>query len=461
MKATDGENARSRIWFALVVVGLALLLTVVVLILNEAPKGPLAEVAVDDGRIIVVEAVTYGTNHVVGNASLLVERLGPWMPKRLRDFLSPKVPRTSITTGPDTLVVWLNALDANSRTNVDCQRLLVEFEDESGDLWGQKTSNWHAFDHNLFIRIGHSFAAYPRSAKELTLRITPWRSTNTVTVRLRNPRVTRPETWTGQPAPLNRLTNGLEIVLEKLHARTNGAPDEHWVTRSRYWEPSWKLLSDGAEIHGWRPPEWIAADPLGNQGQFLGLHQPVLRYSVTFHPEVTNELATKVVTALAPVSLAAGATNTLWFQTNSLHGTEVVAIGLMTTSMNFFTEGVYEPVAPVPIGSPQGGASTGWISSGRRLSPVKHVTYRGHYADRPVIYLQCRDAAFARNLGVRLRDDQGRLWPTTRESQGNPDGILPFMLDVPPEVTNVTPEIVLLNPVAAEFVVQTPAAPTP
>jgi hypothetical protein len=120
MKATDGQSARPRIWFAGAVVGLALLLTVVVLILNEAPKGPLAEVAVDDGRIIVVEAITYGTNHVVGNASLLVERLGPWMPKRLRDFLSPKVPRTSLTTDPGMLVVWLNALDANSRTNVDC-----------------------------------------------------------------------------------------------------------------------------------------------------------------------------------------------------------------------------------------------------------------------------------------------------------------------------------------------------
>jgi hypothetical protein len=461
MKTTSREGPRLPKWPALVVVGLVVLLTVVVLVNHEPPKGPLAEVAVDDGRIIVVEAITYGTNHVVGNASLLVERLGPWMPKRLRDFLSPKVPRTSITTGPDTLVVWLNALDANSRTNVDCQGLLVEFEDEAGDLWGKEMSNWHAFpDNNRFIRIGHSFAVYPRSAEELTLRIAPLRSTNTVTVRLRNPSVTQPAKWTGQPTPQRRLTNGLEIVLEELSARTNGAPDEPWVTRSRYWEPSWKLLSDGAEIHGWRPPEWIAADPLGNQGQFLGLHQPVLRYSVTFHPEVTNELATEIVASLPTVSLATGATNTLWFHTNSLQGIEVAVIGLMTTSMNFFTEGVYEP-APPPLGITQGDAPTGWVSSGRRLSPLKHVLYHGHYADRPVIYLQCRDATLARNLGVRLRDDQGRLWPTTRETRSNPDGILPFMLDVPPEVTNVTPEIVLLNPVAAEFVVQTPAAPTP
>jgi hypothetical protein len=461
MKPTSGKALQSPLWLALVLVGLALLFAVVGLVFNEPHKGPLAEVAVDDGRIIVVEAITYGTNHAVGNASLLVDRLGPWMPKRLRDFLSPKVPRTSITTGPDTLVVWLNALDANSRTNVDCQGLLVEFEDEAGDLWGKEMSNWHAFpDHNRFIRIGHSFAVYPRSAEELTLRITPLRSTNTVTVTVRNPRVTQPAKWTGQPAPQRRLTNGLEIVLEELSARTNGAPDEPWVTRSRYWEPSWKLLSDGAEIHGWRPPEWIAADPLGNHGQFLGLHQPVLRYSVTFHPEVTNELATEIVASLPTVSLAAGATNTLWFRTNSLQGIEVAVIGLMTTPMNFFTEGVYEP-APPPLGITQGGAPTGWVSSGRRLSPVKHVMYRGHYADRPVIYLQCRDAALAGNLGVRLRDDQDRLWPTTRESQGNPDGLLPFMLDVPPGITSVTPEIVWLNAVGAEFTVRTPVGTTP
>lgn len=460
MKTTNRKGPRLPKWPALVVVGLVVLLTVVVLVNHEPPKGPLAEVAMDDGRIIVVGAVTYGTNHVVGNASLLVDRLGPWMPKRLRDFLSPEIPRTSITTGPDTLVVWLNALDANSRKNVDCQGLLVEFEDEAGDLWGRQTSNWHASDCNGFIRIGHSFAVYPRSAEELTLRITPLQSTNTVTVRLRNPSVTRPANWTGRPAPQRRLTNGLEIVLEELSARTNGAPDEPWVTRSRYWEPSWKLLSDGAEVSGWRAPEWVAADPLGNQGQFLGLDQQVLRYSVKFHPEVTNELATVIVASLPTVSLAAGATNTLWFQTTSLMGIEFAAIGLMTTPMNFFTEGVYEP-APPPLGITQGGAPTGWVSSGRRLSPVKHVTYRGHYADRPVIYLQCHDAELAQNLGVRLRDEQGRLWPTTRESQGNPDGILPFMLDVPAVVTNVVPEVVWLNAVGAEFIVRTPAGTTP
>ncbi len=462
MSQPGGGSRGIRIGVRLFLSAMAVALVgLILMIVRTRPPGPVAEVQVADGRIIVVEAVTYGTNHVVGNGSLLVERLGPWMPKRLRDLLSPKVPRTSIATGPDTLVVWLNALDPNSRTNIDCQGLLVEFEDESGDLWGQENSNWHAFDHNLFIRIGHSFPAYPRAAKELTLRITPWRSTNTVTVKLRNPRVTQPASWTGQPAPLSSLTNRLEIVLEELSAKTNGAPDQHWATRSRYWDPSWKLLSGGAEVSGWREPEWIAADPLGNKGQFLGLHQPVLRYSVKFQPEVTNALATKVVALLPSVSLAVGATNVTWFHSNVVAGAEIVAIGLMTSAINFFTDGEYQAVPPVPIGPTQGGSKTGWVTGSRRVSPVKVLVHRGHFADRPVIYLQCRDAELARNLGVRVRDERGRLWPTTREEQGNPDGILPFMLDVPADVTNVVPEIVRLNPVAAEFTVRTPVGMTP
>ena len=43
------------------------------------------------------------------------------------------------------------------------------------------------------------------------------------------------------------------------------------------------------------------------------------------------------------------------------------------------------------------------------------------------------------------------------ESQGIRDGIRRFRVELPPEVTNVVPELVLLKPTQAEFLVKTMA----
>jgi len=423
--------------------------------IQSAPSVPLAEVAIDDGRIIIVDAVTYGTNHVVGDRSEFAERFGPWITKPVRDFFTSESPQSSIRSAPDTLVVWLTALNANSRTNVDCQRLRVEFVDEQGDVWGTTTSSWHAYDNN-FYRIGHVFEAYPRAAKELTFRITPRRSTNSYSVTIPNPHVVIAAKWAGQSLPASTITNGLELVLHDLQIRTNGGPTKSWQTPAKYWQPEWKFLSGGEPVEGWREPEWTATDPLGNRGQFLGVRQPVIRYAVKLVPEATNASATSVAAMLPSASISAGAANTLWFRTNRIEGAEVVSIGLMTSVMNHFMEGEYQAVPVLPIGPTQGGAPTGWVSAGKRVSPLKVITQLGHYSDRPTVYLRCTDAAVAEQLGVRVRDDQGRIWPTTRERGGGADGIIPFMLDVPSSVSHVVPEIVFLKPLEAEFTVLTP-----
>jgi len=77
--------------------------------------------------------------------------------------------------------------------------------------------------------------------------------------------------------------------------------------------------------------------------------------------------------------------------------------------------------------------------------------------DRPTLYLKVDDSSLSKRIGVRVSDDRGRIWPTTRQPGRGVAGVVPFMLDVPSDVTTVIPEIVLLNPLEAEFTVRTPA----
>jgi hypothetical protein len=65
-------------------------------------------------------------------------------------------------------------------------------------------------------------------------------------------------------------------------------------------------------------------------------------------------------------------------------------------------------------------------------------------------------------LALRLRDDAGQMWTAKSEPQGdNPDGVHAFLMELPQEVTQVVPELILLKPVQAQFVVQTPAGDNP
>jgi hypothetical protein len=458
---TKSSAAGRKSWIRLIKILIGLtagaLLLWLAAVRSSTPRA-LAEVAIADGRIIVIEAVTFGTNHVVGRKSFLVDRFGPWMPQGLRGFLQPKAPQSSMKTDHDSLIVWVNALSSVGRTNVDCQGIRVEFEDSLGDLWGEETHGVGRFK-NQFMRSGHVFSAYPRAALELRLRIVPRQTNAPVSVKFANPRPSSAAAWDGESLPARRKVGATEIVLAGLTARTNGGPDRAWETPSKFWQPEWQILSNGKTASDWRSPEWTASDAFGNRGQSLGVHQPALRYSVKFWPSVTNQAATEFVAALPSAFCSPGATNTLWFKTNLVNGHEVVAIGLMTAKMTHFTDGQYDPKPPMPMGPTSGGPPTGWVSSSRRLSPIKVQVVRGHYSDRPVIYLECNDRETAERLGIRLRDAQQRVWPTTREGTGA--GIIPFMLDVPADVTNVVPEIVLLKPVEAEFTVKTPVGNTP
>jgi hypothetical protein len=140
------------------------------------PRRPLTQLKLADGRILQIEGVTYGTTHRMGHRSILVDRFGPWLPRQLRDRLSPKLPQNTIQLERAGLVVWVNAMDPVTGTNVDCQGIRPEFVDRHGDLFGAETSSW--FGGQTFWRVGHVFYSYPRSEEQLTFRVTPWRKNN-------------------------------------------------------------------------------------------------------------------------------------------------------------------------------------------------------------------------------------------------------------------------------------------
>jgi hypothetical protein len=408
------------------------------------------QVAIADGRIIQIEGVTYGMKHRMGQPSVVLNRFQPWLPQRIYDWLKPKHPESTIELDRPALVIWINAVDPKTGTNVDCQRLRTELVGQKGDLF---ESHPHWSGSQKFWRVGHVFYSWPRDEKLLTWRITPHRMDLTSVVRLHNPHVTSALNWTGQPLPQTRLLGETELVLDGLQTRTNGSKSRYWVTPSTYWEPVFEFRRNGQPVTGWSQPEWTAEDPLGNRGQFLGVHQPALRVSVSVYPEATNIEDAQTLAVLPQIDLTTLQTNLWW--NRPLGSSNLVALGICPPGVCHFSGGQFDPNPVSKMGAVRGGSPSGWTSSRKQVNPLQVKTTYAHYSDKPTIYLRADDLKQGERLAVRLKDDQGRSWAAKPESQGAPEGVRPFLLDLPPGLTNITAEIAILKPLQAAFDVDT------
>jgi hypothetical protein len=429
------------------------LIGVVVLFAAVRQSGPITSVSLADSRVLQIEGVTYGTEHRIGQpSSFVLEHLSPWLPKRIRRFFEPKYPTSSIHLDRPGLVVWVNALDPLTGKHMDCQGIRVEFVDKNGDLLAQDTSSW--FGGQSFWRVGHIFYSFPRDEKQLMLRVTPWGNNATSTARFSNPHFVPAAKWSGDQLPQTRVIGDTEIVLSSLVVQTNGGAKKFWETPAKYWEPVWEFRQNGKPTDGWETPEWIAEDATGNRGQFLGVHQPALRYFAKVYPRVTNTNAGTIIASLPQEDLAHLNTNIWWNKRYSVGTNDIVVLGLCAPGVYSFSEGKYDTNGPKVVPT-QGGAPSGWVGTSKRVTPLRVQEWHSHYTPSPTIYVRASGLHEPNRLAVRLRDNQGRYWAAKPEPQGSADGIRPFLVEVPTEVTNIVPEIALLNPVRAEFSVDT------
>ncbi len=463
-KATDSATLKKSIgvrllvWSALVLGVLLVLIACFAIALR--PAAP-TELALGDGRILQIEGVTYGVEHRMGRDSAL-KRFRLWIPNMFSRFSGLDRRANTFTLDRPGLVVWVNAISAEGKTNVDCQAIRVEFVDKNGDLFGETTRSW--FGGQNFWRVGHVFSCYPREERELTMRVTTWNEGKTSTITILNPNPIMPANWTGDPLPQTKTVGETEIRLASLTVRTNGqGRKSYYETAARYFEPVLEILTDYKPVLGWSKPEWIAESPNGNRGQFLGVHQPVLRFVTTVYPEATNTSAAQLIAILPQTDLSAISTNQWWNVTNSYNSDTVAVLGLFLRGTHTFSEGLHESSSPT-VNGPGGGAPSGWTGNSQQIAPFKEKVFRNHYTPTPVIYLRVKtsgqdpftsagdaQSVNADRLAIRLRDDHGGLWVAKAENEV--DGIQPFLIELPPGVTNIVPELVLLKPLKAEFLV--------
>ena len=440
-------RTKKKTFLGLAAVLLAGAIAVPVIVRSRQPSF-VAEADLGDGRILRVEKISYGRDHHVGRRSVVIRMLGPWLPTSVKTFFEPPVPPNEIVSTEDELVVWVNAVKPDTKEHVDCQGIKLDFIGDDGTVYGKSQAFW--FGGVKFWRVGHAFQAFPRNTRTLRLRVTTWKEGHSVEMLLPNPAFSEGEAWTGKPLPARQRVREAEIVLSGLAATTNEAT--YWESASPYWTSEFEIWWNGVpQTNGW-DLEWTAEDRFGNRGQRLGLTEPALRFKASFHPSSTNLSGPVVLTNLPLAEIPSGS-NLWWNASVPVNENTATILGLFPPGVHTFRDGEHLTNPPVKFKAVGGGAPSGWVSRSRRVTPSRQETFHGHYTDVPVIYVRASNPDSKDRLGLRLHDDQGRVFLAEPEPQGTPFGIIPFLFRMPPEAKPVRAELLFLPAFDAEFLV--------
>jgi len=357
------------------------------------------KVRLSDGRLFHIEAVTFGTNHVVGVNDWWLVPLRKVLPNSVIQFLTLAKGQSRQKTDSQAVVVWVYACDAATGRYVDCQGVRASFVDEQGDVYPPNGLAHDGFSKG-FNRQAYTFEVFPRRSAQLTLRLSPEHSDETSTVLIANPCRRNPDIpWRSEALPAVRRVDHLEFRLESLAIQTNGGPQTPWVALSLHWQPVFKLSVDGTPATNWEMPEWEAEDATGNRGQTLGLHEPVLKFMATVYPkpEAVSDPADRW--RLPVPSLPTTAPGLQWNTKRVLKGVPITIIGLFPPGSYTFSEGQLTN-APSGSGAMQG---CGWTGMSRQVFPGKWNSWATHRATNYTAFLRWPESKANQRIAVGLR----------------------------------------------------------
>jgi len=436
---------------AVILVSVLVLVWIGVFLRQSVQRSKWIKVPLSDGRILQIEGLSYGKDHQVGRRSPILDKWGFWLPHQAQVFLRPAYSHCEFSRESDELVVWVNAVEGRNGKHVDAQGAEATILDPNGDVY--PTSTRYCFLGDV-CRVAHVFPVYPRDQRELKLKFTLWRGGSSEIISIPNPHVIHPSFLSGGSLPQFERFGDVALVFTGLTVETNGY-STNYSGRPPLWEPKFEIRRSGERVSDWLAPEWVAEDHLGNRGHFMGLKKPALKFEVMVYPSATNMARAKVVASLEPIKIRNLTQKILWNRKGSFGTNQIVIQGLFPPGTHVFSEGLCVS-NQFGMGPVIGGAPSGWTGTSQRISPSLVQYWDAHYTPDPTIYIQCDFLGETNNLEVRLRDKAGRYWVATQEPECRRQNVRPFILNLPEDVDEVVPEVVMVSALRAEFVVKIP-----
>lgn len=256
---------------------------------SSAPvSGP---IVLPDGSWMRIEAVTYGTNHLVGPP---LAHVANRMPPSVRGLMARTIGRRAVmrfshTTPSPTLVLWLNRgiMAAPFPTNTGYLDCVLSAPD--GTVSGDAVR--YAARYPLETQ---EFTVFPRREREIVLSIYYHDATGAVfkrgAVTFENPVHLRHPVWRPEPLPSTKRAGDVEVTLQKIRTGLDGHLDRSQTFTTNRMDGTnvtvclLRLRPSANTNEIWRVTSVETSDPTGNRVASKSLRQDNNTGYVMFSP---------------------------------------------------------------------------------------------------------------------------------------------------------------------------------
>mgnify|MGYP007046914349 CR=1 FL=1 len=237
----------------------------VIMLMPDGTPSTVPSFTLPDGRVVRLEAVTYGKKHEYRSGSLFIEKLQKMLPYGMRDMLGPRVQVMRSSYSEDLLIPWVSVDSGPSgrSPNYDSIRIVA---DTGEGLSVNSRSGGDEINGRRFMR--PNVRIFPR--RDQSFKLIGKIDKQEFTLTVPNPLwpLTVPE-WTAVEIPASVETGGFTITLKKgqLYRRRDGVS----------FSPFFGVAENGETRDDWFDFTWQLADATGNQGYALFTNEPVWR----------------------------------------------------------------------------------------------------------------------------------------------------------------------------------------
>lgn len=451
-------------FLTLVIVGLPLLALL-------APQTSLRtnEFALPDGKVLRIEAVTWGRNH---RLDYEYTPSGSW------SFWDRRRTPIAHGTGVDQLMVWMTchdgrtgrsldfdwwsgslAVDANGEELPDREPYLRQFGARgSSSGGGSRPFRADRSSYDTWI-VSSSFPAFRTNGGRFELRVKNLAGEVVATVPLTHPSPPVIQTWTPEELPSTKSNGEVSVTLQRLNAHssksiTNGVETTWW-----YYSPQGTVSVNSQPVPDWHINLLEIFDPLGNQqnyGHALSRREPAWKVRVGAFRGQSSKFPASETWLLPDLLLPAKDTAPPQSEKQTLGSVNVTLIALAGPGKTSYALSTPSLARYGNFSSSSGGSVFGSSTKieSKRIGSTATSTVEANW---PHLTLATDGLTQLHRLYVLAKDDQGREVPT--QQSYHYAELQSFFFKTEPDAKSLTLSIIVHKGHEFEFFVKPPEHP--
>ena len=418
-------------------IGIAVAVAISFLISQKRSPG-LATQTLSDGTQVIIQAITFGTNHVFTHGSPFLARLKNHVPPRFHKWLGTQ--HTTRSTMPEpTAIIWFSGFNATTQQytylNPDGFRII----DDHGCVLQINQYGGGMADPSFTLQ--HACAnTFPFRQKHFTFRAR-FAGQPPVEFKVPNPAYPAKITeWTPEPLPATRTLGATNFTLTRIRGRFH--------TDGSWFEPRLQIDIAGEDRTKWFKPQFKYRDATGNFAYSLCPYEPAWKVECEVYHSYDAPFLENEILRIPDLAVPKPGEVIPLSQFKTLGNVSLQFVALCGPGEYKFSNGVC--IAAAPYDKTMSGET---YSSSSSSGPPRRVELSFRRKDSSLV-VDINGLDDSSDLLLRGRDDSGKLFRVS--FNGSADRTYRYGLEAPTNTTRFALELIPQQPIRLAYTVSPP-----